>query len=56
MLVRAKALHLKLQLLHLHLIQELARHLISLFLLFLLVLQVTADYIESMILQNEAVA
>ena len=54
-LVRAKALHLKLQLLHLHLIQKLAGHLISLFLLFLLVLQMTADYIKSMILEYETV-
>ena len=56
MLVRAQALHLKLKLLHLHLIQQLAGHLVSFGLLLLLVLQVAANDVESMILQYEAVA
>ena len=45
-LVRCEARHLELQLLHLHLVEELARHPVPLRLLLFLVLQVRADDVK----------
>ena len=55
-LVKFKARDTILELLHFHLINELPRHHIPLLLLLLLMLQVTANYVEDVVLESEAIA
>ena len=55
-LVGGQPRHLELQLLHLHLVEKLSGHLVSLRLLLLLVLQVRSDDIEDAVTEHKAVA